>query len=308
MSRGRVVARAMVVSSGWLDNAGVAGRSVMVTFVDVTKISDLQTVNDQVTRLNLELSDNIKKLKATQEEMVKAGRMAQLGQLTATVAHELRNPLAAVRTSAFVLDRKIKGKGMGVEQQLQRIDNGVVRCDNIISQLLDFARTRPVQRKLLDLDNWLAKVIEEEAAKLPAVVTIECTLGLGGLVAAIDPERMSRCLINLISNASEALVGKGDDVSGDADFVPKITINSGRTGRGIEISVIDNGPGISAENLLRIKEPLFTTKSFGTGLGLPAVEKILEQHGGGLEVTSKLGEGACFTAWFPIIETLEEAA
>ena len=61
MSRGRVVARAMVVSSGWLDNAGVAGRSVMVTFVDVTKISDLQTVNDQVTRLNLELSDNIKK-------------------------------------------------------------------------------------------------------------------------------------------------------------------------------------------------------------------------------------------------------
>jgi signal transduction histidine kinase len=280
----------------------------MVTFVDVSKISDLQMVNDQVTRLNLELSDNIKKLKATQEEMVKAGRMAQLGQLTATVAHELRNPLAAVRTSAFVLDRKIKGKGMGVEQQLQRIDNGVVRCDNIISQLLDFARTRPVQRKLLDLDTWLAKVIEEEAAKLPAVVTIECTLGLDGLIAAIDPERMSRSLINLISNASEALVGKGDAPSGGAEFVPKITINSGRTGRGIEISVTDNGPGITAENLLRIKEPLFTTKSFGTGLGLPAVEKILEQHGGGLEIASKPGEGACFTAWFPIIETLEEAA
>jgi PAS domain S-box-containing protein len=308
MSRGRVVARAMVVSSGWLDNAGVAGRSVMVTFVDVTRISDLQTVNDQVTRLNLELSDNIKKLKATQEEMVKAGRMAQLGQLTTTVAHELRNPLAAVRTSAFVLDRKIKGKGMGVEQQLQRIDNGVVRCDNIISQLLDFARTRPVQRKLLDLDNWLAKVVEEEAAKLPAVVTIECTLGLGGLVAAIDAERMSRCLINLISNASEALVGKGDAPSGGPGFIPNITIRSGRTGRGIEISVIDNGPGISAENLLRIREPLFTTKSFGTGLGLPAVEKILEQHGGGLEIASKQGEGACFTAWFPLIETLEEAA
>ena len=308
MSRGRVVARTMVVSSGWLDNAGVAGRSVMVTFVDVTKISDLQTVNDQVTRLNLELSDNIKKLKATQEEMVKAGRMAQLGQLTATVAHELRNPLAAVRTSAFVLDRKIKGKGMGVEQQLQRIDNGVVRCDNIISQLLDFARTRPVQLKLLDVDNWLAKVIEEEAVKLPAVVTIECTLGLGGLAAAIDADRMSRCLINLISNASEALVGKGDALSGGVDFVPKITIKSGRTGRGIEISVIDNGPGITAEILLRIKEPLFTTKSFGTGLGLPAVEKILEQHGGGLEIASKPGEGACFTAWFPIIEKLEEAA
>ena len=308
LSRGKVVARAMVVSSGWLENAGVAGRSVMVTFVDITKINDLQSVNDQVTRLNAELSDNIQKLKDTQEQMVKAGRMAQLGQLTATVAHELRNPLAAVRTSAFVLDRKIKGKGLGVEQQLQRIDNGVVRCDNIISQLLDFARTRAAQRKLLDLDTWLAKIIEEEAAKLPSVVTIDCTLGLDGLVTAIDPERMSRSLINLISNASEALVGKGDELSGDSEFVPNIKIKSHRTGRGVEIVVADNGPGISAENLQKIREPLFTTKSFGTGLGLPAVEKILEQHDGGLEITSKLGEGACFTAWFPIMEKLEEAA
>lgn len=308
LSRGKVVARAMVVSSGWLENAGVAGRSVMVTFVDITKISDLQSVNDHVTRLNAELSDNIQKLKDTQEQMVKAGRMAQLGQLTATVAHELRNPLAAVRTSAFVLDRKIKGKGLGVEQQLQRIDNGVVRCDNIISQLLDFARTRAAQRKLLDLDTWLAKIIEEEAAKLPSVVTIDCTLGLNGLVTAIDPERMSRSLINLISNASEALVGKGDELSGDSEFVPSIKIRSHRTERGVEIVVADNGPGISDENLLKIREPLFTTKSFGTGLGLPAVEKILEQHDGGLEITSKLGEGACFTAWFPIIEKLEEAA
>jgi signal transduction histidine kinase len=298
----------MIVSSGWLENAGVAGRSVMVTFVDVTRISDLQTVNDQVTRLNSELSDNIQKLKDTQEEMVKAGRIAQLGQLTATVAHELRNPLAAVRTSAFVLDRKIRGKGLGVEQQLQRIDNGVVRCDNIISQLLDFARTRAAQRKLLDLDTWLAKIVEEEAAKLPAIVTIDCTLALDGLVTAIDPDRMSRSLINLISNASEALVGKGDELSDDANFSPNITIRSSRTARGVEISVSDNGPGISEENLVKIREPLFTTKSFGTGLGLPAVEKILEQHDGGLEIASRLGEGARFTAWFPIIEKLEEAA
>ena len=103
-------------------------------------------------------------------------------------------------------------------------------------------------------------------------------------------------------------MGKGDDFHGDAGFVPNIKIESRRTARGIEISVTDNGPGISAENLQKIKEPLFTTKSFGTGLGLPAVEKILEQHDGGLEITSKPGEGASFTAWFPIIETLEEAA
>jgi PAS domain S-box-containing protein len=308
LSGGKAVARAMAVSSGWLENAGVAGRSVMVTFVDVTRIADLQTVNDQVTRLNAELSENIRKLKDTQDEMVKAGRMAQLGQLTATVAHELRNPLAAVRTSAFVLDRKVKGKGLGVEQQLLRIENGVMRCDNIISQLLDFARTRPVQYKLHDFDAWIAKIIEEEAAKLPDSINIECTLGLVGLEVAIDADRLSRCVINLLSNASEALAGKADSVREVMSFVPVIGISTAHTARGVEFSITDNGPGISEENLKKIKEPLFTTKTYGTGLGLPAVEKILEQHNGGLDVTSRLGEGACFTAWFPLTQLHEEAA
>ncbi len=308
MVGGKAVARTMVVSSGWLENAGVPGRSVMVSFVDITKISDLQTVNSQVTRLNAELSDNIQKLKDTQQEMVKAGRMAQLGQLTATVAHELRNPLSAVRTSAFVLDRKVKGKGLGVEQQLLRIDNGVVRCDNIISQLLDFTRTHPAQCKLIEFDTWLAKIIEEEAGKLPTSVAIECILGLAGLKVAIDPDRLSRCVINLIGNASEAMVGKGDNPQEVCVVSPKISISTRRSGRGVELAIADNGPGISEENIKKIKEPLFTTKSYGTGLGLPAVEKILEQHNGGLDVTSRVGEGACFTAWFPIIQSLEEAA
>ncbi len=77
------------------------------------------------------------------------------------------------------------------------------------------------------------------------------------------------------------LWAEGDELHGGAGFVPNIKIESRRAERGIEISVTDNGPGISAENMLKIKEPLFTTKSFGTGLGLPAVEKILEQHDGG---------------------------
>ena len=76
---------------------------------------------------------------------------------------------------------------------------------------------------------------------------------------------MSRSLINLISNASEALVGKGDELAGDANFVPNIKINSRRTERGVEISVTDNGPGISTENLLKIKEPLFTTQELWHG-------------------------------------------
>ena len=76
----------------------------------------------------------------------------------------------------------------------------------------------------------------------------------------------------------------------------------------MEVTCADNGPGIAAEHLAKVFEPLFTTKSFGTGLGLPAVQKILEQHGGGLDVSSRPGEGAVFTAWWPFNQQQVSAA
>jgi signal transduction histidine kinase len=104
------------------------------------------------------------------------------------------------------------------------------------------------------------------------------------------------------------MVGKGDDASKFACANPTIVVATSLTARGVEISVTDNGPGIAEENIERILEPLFTTKSFGTGLGLPAVQKIMEQHGGGLDVKSKPGEGARFTAWMPLQRLQQEAA
>lgn len=270
--------------------------------------ASLETVNRQVTELNLELAANMKRLQEAQEEIVRRGKMAQLGQLTATVAHEIRNPLGAVRTAAFLVERKTKDKGLGVEAMLQRISNGVVRCDNIITQLLDFARSSTPQTQEQDFDAWLEKTVEGEAHKLPAMVTVECRLGLGGRPAAFDPERLQRAVINLLANASEAMVGKGDDASTSACANPTIVVATSLTPRGIEISVTDNGPGIAEENLEKILEPLFTTKNFGTGLGLPAVQKIMEQHGGGLDVKSKPGNGACFTAWMPLTQPKQEAA
>ena len=109
----------------------------------------------------------------------------------------------------------------------------------------------------------------------------------------IDEDRMSRVIINLMANASEAMVGKGDKATAPAASGPRIQIKTRRTYRGIEISVRDNGPGMTDEVRARVLEPLFTTKNFGTGLGLPAVEKIVEQHGGGLDIETALGQGSC---------------
>ncbi len=261
---------------------------------------EIQTVNGDMGTLNRQLSDNLSKLHEAQDEALRKGKMAQLGNLTATVAHELRNPLSTVRTSTYLLARKIKDKGLGVEPQLQRINNGIIRCDNIITQLLDFSRSKAVKAEPTVLDVWLEKLIQAEAQRLPEAVSIECLFGLGDRLVELEPGRFERAIINLLSNASEALVGKGDDPKACFRENPTITISTRMTARGAEISVADNGPGIPAENLNRVREPLFTTKNFGTGLGIPAVEQILEQHSGGLDITSVEGQGATFTMWLPV--------
>ena len=142
--------------------------------------------------------------------------------------------------------------------------------------------------------------MQSEAQKLPESVSIECYFTLGDKLVDLEPGRFERAIINLLSNASEALVGKGDDPKARFTETPVITIKTRLTARGAEISVADNGPGISADNLPKIREPLFTTKNFGTGLGISAVEQILEQHGGGLDIDSTEGHGATFTLWLPI--------
>ncbi|MCB1377637.1 MAG: hypothetical protein KDK89_04595 [Alphaproteobacteria bacterium] len=268
----------------------------------------LQAINEDVSRLNRELESNLTTLREAQDELLRKGRLSQLGQLTATVAHELRNPLGAVRTSAFLLERKLKSRGLGVETQLERINNGVTRCDAIISQLLDFARTKKLQCDSQPLDDWLAKLIEEEAQSIPEEIAVECHLGAGDAQVEFDSARMSRVLINLISNATEAMTGKKGNLPGTTTGSPRIVISSRLTERGAEINVSDNGPGMDEPTQKRILEPLFTTKSFGTGLGLPAVEKIMEQHGGGISIRSKPGEGASFTVWWPRHYRTQESA
>ncbi len=260
---------------------------------------EIQAVNGDMGSLNKQLNENLTKLREAQDEVLRKGKMAQLGNLTATVAHELRNPLSTVRTSVFMLARKIKEQGLGLEPQLQRINNGIIRCDNIITQLLDFSRSRAVRLEPIALDDWLEKLIQTEAPKLPEQLSIECTFGLGSRLVNIEPGRLERAVINLLSNASEALLGRGDDPKARYRNDPVVRIVTRTSMRGVELIVSDNGPGISKDNLAKIREPLFTTKNFGTGLGIPAIEQIVEQHGGGMEIESQEGQGAAFTLWLP---------
>jgi PAS domain S-box-containing protein len=296
----------IVISSGWLD-LGDASHTATVCLIDISQMAELKRINEDVVRLNQELAANMKKLANAQDELVKKGRMEQLGQLTATVAHELRNPLGAVRTSAFLLERKLRDKSLGVESQIDRINKGVQRCDNIITQLLDFSRTKHLVCQPADLDAWLATLVEEEARRLPAHINIELVLGLDQRAVPFDGSRLQRAVINMISNAAEAMVGTGDQLQTAGSAAPQIVVSTFCKNNHVSLRVTDNGPGIPDEVLARIREPLFTTKSFGTGLGIPAIEQIAVQHGGRMDIESQVGKGTTFTVWLPCVPVLTDA-
>src|SRR5579859_1064197 len=240
-------------------------------------------------------------LKHAQEELLRSERLSVLGQLTATVAHELRNPLSAIRNSVYAIRELIAGKGFSLDRPLTRIERSIARCDGIVTDLLDYARSRQMNSVPQALDQWLGEILDEQ--KLPDHVKLERDLAAPGVVAAFDPDRLRRVIVNLVENAAQSL-----SESEREKRVLEVSVATRKLDESVEISVRDNGTGIAPDVLPRIFEPLFSTKSFGTGLGLPTVKQIVEQHGGQIELSSELGVGTRAVVRLPLPHSQEIAA
>lgn len=265
----------------------------------------LRHLNEDVSRLNSELSARLRDLSEAQEEIIKRGKMAHLGNLVATVAHEIRNPLASIRNTLFLLERKLKNANINADAQFLRIETGVLRCDNIIAQLLDFSRSQRIECSVQDLADWLQNLLEEEAGRIDPAIVIKLALPEHDMPVGFDPERLRRAIINIFNNACEALELRR---ANEPEFKPEVLLNLTQTFRGAEITVTDNGPGIPQDLLAKVGEPFFTSKSFGSGLGVAAAMQVAQLHGGGLEVQSIAGQGANFTIWLPTREVRVLAA
>ncbi len=238
-------------------------------------------------------------LRKAQSDLLRTERLSTLGQLTATVAHELRNPLSAIRNTVFALKEQIASAGLNLDRPLTRVERNIQRCDRIITDLLDFTRMKSLARNKLEADAWLEEVLNDQ--RLPDGVTLKRALGAPGHRLSFDAERLRRVVINLIENAAQAMA----DASAPERVV---TVSSRVTDDGYELVIADTGPGMPADVLAKVFEPLFSTKSFGTGLGLPTVRQIVEQHGGKVEIDSKPGAGTRVTVYLPNQVTEELAA
>lgn len=252
--------------------------------------------------LERRVDERTHELQEAQEELVRNERLAVLGQLTATVSHELRNPLSAMRPSAYVLRKKLEADDPASLKAIERIERSIDRCDHIIEELLDFTRAARLQKSPTNLDEWLKFILEEQA--LPESIEVTFTSDLQDPVVDFDAFRLRRALINVLENAAQSLVlEQNEGTRADA----KIEITTGLVDGRVRMQIVDNGSGISEEVMPHIFEPLFSTKNFGVGLGMPAVKQIMEMHGGGIEVVSVEEQGTTVTLWLPQASRDEKA-
>lgn len=244
--------------------------------------------------LERRVEERTRELRAAQDELLKKERLSVLGQLTATVAHELRNPMSAIRNTVYAIREAAGSDALRFERPLARLDRSILRCENLVSDLLDFTRPKEAKKKPLYLDDWLNEVLDDQ--KIPDGIVLQRRLGAPGILAALDADQFRRVIINLVDNAAQAIHGN-DKPGGER----RITVTTAASAF-IEIMVEDSGPGIPADVLPRVFEPLFSTKSFGTGLGLPTVKQIVEQHGGVIRIASELGHGTSVHIQLPAVQ------
>lgn len=239
-----------------------------------------------------ELARTNESLKEAQAQVWRADRLAALGQLTAGLAHELRNPLSTMKTSAEMLSRTVAGENAVAREMAGFISGEVDRTNSLITRFLDFARPQHLKLEPHNLASMLDNVIERfEREKTGGAARVEVYKNYAPDIPElpIDAELMERAILNLLYNAAQASSPGG-----------VVTVKTRRTDSTVEISVIDRGCGIDPENLKSIFNPFYTTKPEGVGFGLAIVSKIVDEHGGQIAVESTPGEGSVFRIELPL--------
>jgi two-component system NtrC family sensor kinase len=274
------------------DELGLLARS----FNDMThSLRRLQDELEDVLRgLESHLQERTVELKEAHDQLVRSEKLTALGKLSASVAHEINNPLAGILTFAKLVSRTLAegppddARRAALQRNLALIERETQRCSSIVRNLLDFSRERPMQPRPLDprapLDEALSLLedqlkthgieLERDLSPVPEVVA--------------DFGQLRQAFVNIAFNACEAMGNSG-----------RLKVATRPAGNAVEVVIEDTGPGIPPDRLTKIFDPFFTTKEKGTGLGLSVVYGIVEKHGGTISVDSEVGRGTAFTIRLP---------
>jgi PAS domain S-box-containing protein len=250
----------------------------------------------------LVINTDVTERKRLESELLRASQLSLIGELAAGLAHEIKNPLAGIQGAVDILIRR-REVGDSERVALEGVRREVVRIDTTVRALLERARPRALKTAQTSLTEVVRRAVvlaRDHVASIPAhgrKVSVEFEPPSDGIIIPIDGEQIEDAVLNLLINAIEAIEKEGR-------VTVRVSRQSGETiarpeGEAV-IEVIDTGRGISEDDLERIFNPFFTKTSGGTGLGLPAVRRIVRAHGGQVEVKSSLGSGSTFTLRLPL--------
>ncbi|HJS99768.1 MAG TPA: ATP-binding protein [Terriglobales bacterium] len=259
------------------------------------EIGDLGRNFNEMVRQLRESRDEIQRLHQTQ--MSRAEHLATLGELAAGLAHEIRNPLAGIAGVIEIIGRDLPATSPA-RAVVKEVRQEVMQINRIVSDLLECARPKPPETRLADINATVEHaVLFARQQALSQSIDIEFRPGPLPLEVEHDSNQVNQVLLNLLLNSIQSMERSG-----------KITVAVERHNGVAAIAVTDTGRGIRPEHLPHIFRPFYTTKGNGTGLGLSLARRIVEEHGGRIEVSSTLGHGSTFTVFLPLRRASAHAA
>jgi signal transduction histidine kinase len=250
---------------------------------------DLKHYSEHLEEL---VEERTKKLRLAQEQLLKAERMAAIGEVAAMVGHDLRNPLQSIENATYYLNNELPRLSSStqipqkVQEMVQIISNSVNYANRVMNDLRDFSATKKPTFEKTDVN----QIVKEALSQVEAPQNVELITKLNQLPEInIDRDMIKRVFINIAVNGVQSMEKGGT-----------LTVSTTKTKGFVEISFRDTGIGISKENVGKLFTPLFTSKAKGMGMGLPICKKFVESHGGAIVVESEMGKGTTVTIKLPI--------
>ncbi|MBM3264921.1 MAG: HAMP domain-containing protein, partial [candidate division Zixibacteria bacterium] len=293
----RKIARPIV---GLVRGVQLFGQGTLTHTIDVPANGELKMLAQEFNNMALKLSEK-------ERQLQRAERLATLSKFASILSHEIRNPLNAMVINMQLLKREMEkqsGQTGKPHRSFERVMSEIRRIDGLVEHFLTYARPPALTLFEHNINNIVAEVVDiHRAAALERSIRIETYFETPRILVRIDADRIKQVFLNLMLNAFDAMEQGGTLVIRTRlqEIESTGSLQETLTARRPYATVVfhDTGCGIFPEHISRIFEVYYTSKSTGTGLGLPIAQQIVEKHGGKIDATSTLGQGSTFTVWLP---------